>query len=120
MISTLDPHVHNGERFMPACRRFLQAFYPWLNRELGIERDKPGFVVTYLQCFEDSMEWAPEGLAEASRRSAAGWRYARSTSSARIISPAPTFSISRISTISSSCGTSSRCCSTSWRAAGTW
>ena len=64
MISTLDPHVHNGERFMPACRRFLQAF-PWLNRELGIERDKPGFVVTYLQCFEDSMEWAPEGLAEA-------------------------------------------------------
>ena len=36
MISTLDPHVHNGERFMPACRRFLQAFYPWLNRELGL------------------------------------------------------------------------------------
>jgi hypothetical protein len=65
MVSTLDPHVHNGERFMPACRRFLQAFYPWLNRELGIERDKPGFVVTYLQCFENSFEWVPEGLAEA-------------------------------------------------------
>jgi len=28
MVSTLDPHVHNGERFMPATTRFLRAFYP--------------------------------------------------------------------------------------------
>lgn len=64
MVSTLDPHVHNGERFMPACRRFLQAFYPWLNRELGIVRQKAGFTVTYLQCFENSDEWSPPGLAD--------------------------------------------------------
>lgn len=64
MVSTLDPHVHNGERFMPATTRFLRAFYPWLNREVGIERGKRGFNVTYLQCLEDSMEWVPEGLAE--------------------------------------------------------
>jgi len=49
MVSTLDPHVHNGARFMPATTRFLRAIYPWLNRELGIVRDEPGFVVTYLQ-----------------------------------------------------------------------
>ncbi len=59
MVSTLDPHVHNGERFMPATTRFLQAFYPWLNRELEIKRDKPGFVFTYLQCLENSAQWAP-------------------------------------------------------------
>ncbi|WP_141649769.1 hypothetical protein [Rhizobium sp. PDO1-076] len=40
MVTTLDPHGHNGERFMPATTRFLEAFYPWLNRELGIDREK--------------------------------------------------------------------------------
>lgn len=64
MVSTLDPHVHNGERFMPATTRFLKAFYPWLNRELGIDRVRKTFTVTYLQCFENSAEWAPEGLAQ--------------------------------------------------------
>lgn len=64
LVSTLDPHVHNGERFMPAAQRFLKAFYPWLNRELGITRVRTIFTVTYLQCFEESMEWAPEGLAQ--------------------------------------------------------
>jgi hypothetical protein len=64
LITTIDPHIHNGERFMPACRRFLQAFYPWLNRELGIARETKSFTVTYLQCFPNSGEWEPEGLAE--------------------------------------------------------
>ena len=64
IVSTLDPHVHNGERFMPATTRFLQGFYPWLNRELGIPRDRPGFTVTYLQTLRNSDEWAPAGLAE--------------------------------------------------------
>lgn len=64
MVSTLDPHVHNGERFMPATTRFLRGFYPWLNRELGIERERPEFTVTYLQCYPDSGEWTAEGLAE--------------------------------------------------------
>lgn len=64
MVSTLDPHVHNGERFMPATTRFLKAFYPWLNRELDIDRGRSSFTVTYLQCFENSPEWAPEGMAD--------------------------------------------------------
>jgi hypothetical protein len=64
LVSTLDPHVHNGERFMPATTRFLRAFYPWLNREVGIVREQPGFTVTYIQCYENSGEWAPAGLAE--------------------------------------------------------
>jgi hypothetical protein len=64
MVSTLDPHVHNGERFMPATTRFLQGFYPWLNRELGIDRKRATFVVTYLQCYPRSGEWVGEGLAE--------------------------------------------------------
>lgn len=63
IVTTLDPHVHNGERFMPATKRFLDGFYPWLNRELGIER-QPGFRVTYLQCYNHETEWKPEGLAE--------------------------------------------------------
>lgn len=45
-----------------SCRR---SIHPWLNRELGIDREKAGFAVTYLQCFENSFEWVPEGLAEA-------------------------------------------------------
>jgi hypothetical protein len=64
IVSTLDPHSHNGERFMPATTRFLQGFYPWLNRELGIPRARPGFTVTYLQTLQNSDEWAPKGLAE--------------------------------------------------------
>lgn len=64
LVSTLDPHVHNGERFMPACQRFLRGFYPWLNRELGIDRTKTRFTVTYLQCLENTDEWAPAGFAE--------------------------------------------------------
>jgi hypothetical protein len=64
IVSTLDPHVHNGERFMPACTRFLDAFYPWLNRELGIERFGGPFTVTYLQCTQSSDEWTAPGLEE--------------------------------------------------------
>ncbi len=64
IVTTLDPHVHNGERFMPATRRFLDGFYPWLNREVGIERDRQGFVLTYLQSYHHTTEWHPDGLAE--------------------------------------------------------
>jgi hypothetical protein len=63
IVSTLDPHLHNGERFMPATTRFLRQFYPWLNRELGIDRKKPDFSVTYLQCYSGG-EWTGEGFAE--------------------------------------------------------
>lgn len=49
---------------MPATARFLRAFYPWLNREVGILRERSGFTVTYVQCYENSGEWAPAGLAE--------------------------------------------------------
>jgi hypothetical protein len=63
LLSTLDPHVHNGERFMPATTRFLRQFYPWLNRELRIDRRKPDFSVTYLQCYQGG-EWTAEGLPE--------------------------------------------------------
>lgn len=63
IVSTLDPHLHNGERFMPATKRFLDGFYPWLNRELGIVRER-NFRVTYLQCFHHETEWEPEGLAD--------------------------------------------------------
>lgn len=62
MVTTLDPHVHNGERFMPATRRFLDGFYPWLNRELGIDRERTGFRFTYLQCYDHATEWRPEEL----------------------------------------------------------
>lgn len=63
IVSTLDPHGHNGERFMPATTRFLRGFYPWLNRELGIVRERTGFTLTYLQCLAKSEEeWAPPGL----------------------------------------------------------
>jgi hypothetical protein len=63
IVSTLDPHVHNGERFMPATKRFLEGFYPWLNRELGIVRERTGFTVTYLQCLHHETEWEPDTLA---------------------------------------------------------
>ena len=58
MLATLDPHLHNGQRFMPATTRFLQGFYPWLNRELGIARPEP-HRVTYLQCVHTLDNWDP-------------------------------------------------------------
>ncbi|WP_418591842.1 hypothetical protein [Ponticoccus sp. (in: a-proteobacteria)] len=64
MISTLDPHNHNGQRFMPATTRFLEGFYPWLNRELGIDRSQDGFTLTYLQSIRHNTEWQPERLEE--------------------------------------------------------
>ena len=64
IVSTLDPHVHNGERFMPATTKFLEGFYPWLNREVGIDREKSSFVVTYVQCLHHETEWTAPGLAE--------------------------------------------------------
>lgn len=36
--TTLDPHSHNGQRFMPNAIRFLTKFYPWLDHELKNER----------------------------------------------------------------------------------
>ncbi|MBP1871584.1 hypothetical protein J2Z19_001296 [Ensifer adhaerens] len=59
LLATLDPHSHNGQRFMPATTRFLQSFYPWLNRELGIERPQRNRF-TYLQCSHVPSEWHPE------------------------------------------------------------
>ncbi|MCF3932745.1 hypothetical protein L1787_04855 [Acuticoccus sp. M5D2P5] len=68
MVATLDPHLHNGQRFMPSATRFLQGFYPWLNRELGIARPAANRV-TYLQCVHTLDNWDPvtttESLAEA-------------------------------------------------------
>ena len=61
MLATLDPHSHNGQRFMPATTRFLQSFYPWLNRELGIERAARNRF-TYLQCSHHPTEWHPEWI----------------------------------------------------------
>ncbi|WDZ80315.1 hypothetical protein PWG15_21205 (plasmid) [Ensifer adhaerens] len=61
LLATLDPHSHNGQRFMPATTRFLRSFYPWLNRELGIGRpDRNRF--TYLQCSHVPSEWHPEWI----------------------------------------------------------
>lgn len=62
IISTLDPHLHNGERFMPATTRFLNGFYPWLNRELGIDRSLGQFSCTYLQTYRYPSEWRPAEL----------------------------------------------------------
>jgi|GEM_PF-791768 len=64
MVTTLDPHCHNGERFMPATTRFLNGFYPWLNRELGIDRERRSFTMTYLQSMDSPLEWQPDGLAK--------------------------------------------------------
>lgn len=63
LLTTLDPHSHNGQRFMPATTRFLQSFYPWLNRELGIERPLRNRF-TYLQCSHVPSEWHPEWIEE--------------------------------------------------------
>jgi hypothetical protein len=62
IVSTLDPHLHNGERFMPATTRFLRGFYPWLNRELGIERHQSRTTVTYVQCSDWPGEKRPPEL----------------------------------------------------------
>jgi len=67
MLASLDPHSHNGQRFMPATTLFLRDFYPWLNRELGIERPAPNRF-TYLQCSHEPSEWLPEGLAHGLER----------------------------------------------------
>jgi hypothetical protein len=75
MVTTLDPHVHHGERFMPATTRFLEAFYPWLNRELGIDRGAAGFRVTYVQCHDSSTEWRPESLESAFDRTGGEVRF---------------------------------------------
>lgn len=61
LLATLDPHSHNGQRFMPATTRFLQAFYPWLNRELGMERPARNRF-TYLQCSHFPTEWYPDWI----------------------------------------------------------
>lgn len=63
LLATLDPHSHNGQRFMPATTRFLRCFYPWLNRELGIERPLQNRF-TYLQCSHVPSEWRPEWIEE--------------------------------------------------------
>ncbi|MBJ3778414.1 hypothetical protein [Acuticoccus mangrovi] len=72
MVATLDPHLHNGQRFMPAATRFLQGFYPWLNRELGIVRPAPSRV-TYLQCVHTLDNWEP--AATAASLEAAGFSF---------------------------------------------
>ncbi|MCH7323506.1 hypothetical protein LZ480_16645 [Solibacillus sp. MA9] len=60
-ITTLDPHSHNGQRFMPTTTKFLQGFYPWLNNELGIDRNQiQPFKVGYLQATgTDSVDTPP-------------------------------------------------------------
>ncbi|MBW0370949.1 hypothetical protein [Ensifer adhaerens] len=67
LLSTLDPHSHNGQRFMPATTRFLQSFYPWLNRELGIDRPLNNRF-TYLQCSHVPSEWHPAWIEESLER----------------------------------------------------
>lgn len=67
LLATLDPHSHNGQRFMPATTLFLRSFYPWLNRELGIERPARNRFA-YLQCSHVPSEWRPDGLEESLAR----------------------------------------------------
>lgn len=62
IVSTLDPHVHHGERFMPATTRFLNAFYPWLSREAGRKAAEGRIRFTYLQCYDHPTEWRPAEL----------------------------------------------------------
>lgn len=64
MVTSLDPFGHNGERFMPATTRFLENFFPWLNRELGNDRAADKFTVTYLQALDSRWDWEPPGLAD--------------------------------------------------------
>ena len=83
-LIALDPRsaFHNGERFMPATTRFLQAFYPWLNRELGIERASR-FIVHLPAVLEHPTEWEPEGLAPSLRGRSAARRFSRRSIPAR-------------------------------------
>ncbi|BDU37835.1 hypothetical protein [Vibrio nigripulchritudo] len=63
LLTTLDPHSHNGQRFMPAAKRLIDGFYPWLNRELGIDREQvPEFTVTYLSSSDIETENEPPYL----------------------------------------------------------
>ena len=64
LLPTLDPHSHNGQRFMPAATRFVTGFYPWLNCELSIDREViPDFNVTYLSSSDIPTENEPPYLA---------------------------------------------------------
>lgn len=72
IVSTLDPHLHNGERFMPATTRFLKGFYPWLNRELGIERQPKPVNITYVLC----SDWPGEEFPPELEASLAGTEFA--------------------------------------------
>lgn len=62
IVSTLDPHLHNGERFMPATTRFLTGFYTWLNAEVGRKRPARRAKVTYVQGYDHPSEWLPKEL----------------------------------------------------------
>ncbi|WP_104400656.1 hypothetical protein [Vibrio penaeicida] len=63
LLTTLDPHSHNGQRFMPAAKRLIDGFYPWLNRELGNDRGQlPEFTVTYLSSSDIETENEPPYL----------------------------------------------------------
>ncbi len=65
LLTTLDPHSHNGQRFMPAAMRLVAGFYPWLNSELGIDRNKlETFEVTYLSSSSLENENKPPLLVE--------------------------------------------------------
>ena len=51
IVTSLDPHHHNGHRFMPATTAFLIKFYPWLNKEMGrlpCKEVKKRYITTYL------------------------------------------------------------------------
>ncbi len=64
-ITTLDPHSHNGQRFMPTTTKLLQGFYPWINNELGIDRNKINpFKVAYLQTTGIDSEDTPPFLSK--------------------------------------------------------
>jgi hypothetical protein len=63
VIATIDPFLHNGQRFMPATTRFLTRFFPWLNRELCIDRSPGRFTCTYLQTTR-GFDWHPAELVE--------------------------------------------------------
>ncbi len=63
LISTLDPHYHNGARFIPATTAFLKGFYPWLNKEIQRTLDIPDFTVAYIQSGPAGKEREPDYLA---------------------------------------------------------
>lgn len=74
MVSTLDPHSHNGQRFMPATTQFLMGFYPWLNRELSIERGNCDRV-TYIQCMHTLDNYIPEHVERGLKKAGFKFRY---------------------------------------------